>query len=40
MDTMWDPRAERMSADERAGLQASRLDDLLARLAEHSPFYR
>src|SRR5215218_8054654 len=40
VDTMWDPRAERMSADERAGLQASRLDDLLARLAEHSPFYR
>jgi len=29
-----------MSADERTSLQASRLDDLLARLAEHSPFYR
>jgi phenylacetate-coenzyme A ligase PaaK-like adenylate-forming protein len=40
MDTAWDPRAERMSADERAGIQARRLDDLLARLAEHSPFYR
>ena len=40
MDTMWDPQAERMSADERAGLQARRLDDLLGRLAEGSPLYR
>ena len=40
MDTMWDPRAERMSADERAELQARRLDDLLGRLAERSPLYR
>ena len=40
MDTMWDPGAERMSADERAGLQARRLDDLLGRLAERSPLYR
>ena len=40
MDTMWDPRAERMSADERAGLQGRRLDDLLGRLAEGSPLYR
>jgi phenylacetate-coenzyme A ligase PaaK-like adenylate-forming protein len=39
-DTMWDPGAERMSADERAGLQAGRLDDLLGRLAERSPLYR
>ena len=37
---MWDPRAERMSADERAELQARRLDDLLGRLAERSPLYR
>jgi phenylacetate-coenzyme A ligase PaaK-like adenylate-forming protein len=37
---MWDPGAERMSADERAGLQARRLDDLLGRLAERSPLYR
>src|SRR5678815_5168233 len=37
---MWDPQAERMSADERAGLQARRLDDLLGRLAEGSPLYR
>ncbi|HEX2159697.1 MAG TPA: phenylacetate--CoA ligase [Actinomycetes bacterium] len=40
MDTVWDPRAERMSADERADLQARRLDDLLTRLAGRSPFYR
>jgi phenylacetate-coenzyme A ligase PaaK-like adenylate-forming protein len=40
MDTMWDPQAERMSADERADLQARRLDDLLGRLAEGSPLYR
>jgi phenylacetate-coenzyme A ligase PaaK-like adenylate-forming protein len=40
MDTMWDPRAERMSADERAELQTRRLDDLLGRLAERSPLYR
>jgi phenylacetate-CoA ligase len=40
VDTMWDPRAERMSADERADLQARRLDDLLGRLAERSPLYR
>jgi phenylacetate-coenzyme A ligase PaaK-like adenylate-forming protein len=40
VDTMWDPRAERMSADERAELQARRLDDLLGRLAERSPLYR
>ena len=40
MDTVWDPRAERMSADERADLQARRLDDLLTRLAGGSPFYR
>ncbi|HEY6416392.1 MAG TPA: hypothetical protein VIX41_09150, partial [Acidimicrobiales bacterium] len=37
---MWDQRAERMSADERAELQAGRLDDLLGRLAERSPLYR
>jgi phenylacetate-coenzyme A ligase PaaK-like adenylate-forming protein len=37
---MWDPRAERMSADERADLQARRLDALLGRLAERSPLYR
>ena len=37
---MWDPRAERMSADERADLQARRLDDLVGRLAERSPLYR
>jgi phenylacetate-coenzyme A ligase PaaK-like adenylate-forming protein len=37
---MWDPRAERMSADERAELQTGRLDDLLGRLAERSPLYR
>jgi phenylacetate-coenzyme A ligase PaaK-like adenylate-forming protein len=37
---MWDPGAERMSADERAGLQAGRLDDLLGRLVERSPLYR
>ena len=40
MDTIWDPRAERMSADERADLQARRLDELLGRLAERSPLYR
>jgi phenylacetate-CoA ligase len=40
VDTMWDPRAERMSADERADLQARRLDDLLGRLAGRSPLYR
>ena len=40
MDTMWDPRAERMSADERAGLQARRLDDLLGRLLDSSRVYR
>ena len=40
MDTIWDPRAETMSADERADLQASRLGDLLARLTERSPLYR
>ena len=40
MDTIWDPRAERMPADERADLQAGRLDGLLGRLAERSPFYR
>ena len=34
------PRAERMSADERAELQARRLDDLVGRLAERSPLYR
>jgi phenylacetate-coenzyme A ligase PaaK-like adenylate-forming protein len=40
VDTIWDPRAETMSADERADLQARRLGDLLARLAERSPLYR
>ncbi|HEX7146753.1 MAG TPA: phenylacetate--CoA ligase [Actinomycetota bacterium] len=40
MDTIWDQRAERMPADERADLQAGRLDGLLGRLAERSPFYR
>jgi hypothetical protein len=40
VDTTWDPRAERMSADERADLQATRLDALLGRLAERSPLYR
>jgi phenylacetate-coenzyme A ligase PaaK-like adenylate-forming protein len=40
VDTMWDPQAERMSADERADLQARRLDELLGRLAEGSPLYR
>jgi phenylacetate-coenzyme A ligase PaaK-like adenylate-forming protein len=40
VDTMWDPMAERMSVDERADLQARRLDDLLGRLAERSPLYR
>jgi phenylacetate-coenzyme A ligase PaaK-like adenylate-forming protein len=40
VDTMWDPTAERMSADQRADLQARRLDDLLGRLAEGSPLYR
>jgi phenylacetate-coenzyme A ligase PaaK-like adenylate-forming protein len=40
VDTMWDPKAERMSADERAELQARRLDDLVGRLAERSPLYR
>jgi phenylacetate-CoA ligase len=37
---MWDERAEAMSADERAALQAQRLADLLGRLARVSPFYR
>ena len=40
MDTIWDPQAERMPAEERADLQARRLDDLLGRLAERSPIYR
>ena len=40
MDTIWEPRAERMSVDERADLQAKRLDELLGRLAERSPLYR
>jgi phenylacetate-CoA ligase len=40
VDTIWDPRAERMSADERADLQARRLDELLGRLAEGSQLYR
>jgi phenylacetate-coenzyme A ligase PaaK-like adenylate-forming protein len=40
VDTIWDPRAERMPADERAELQARRLDELLGRLAERSPLYR
>jgi phenylacetate-coenzyme A ligase PaaK-like adenylate-forming protein len=40
MDTIWDRQAEQMSADERAELQARRLDDLLGRLAERSPLYR
>jgi phenylacetate-coenzyme A ligase PaaK-like adenylate-forming protein len=40
VDTIWDPPAERMSVDERAALQARRLDDLLGRLAERSPLYR
>ena len=40
VDTIWDQRAERMPADERADLQAGRLDGLLGRLAERSPFYR
>jgi phenylacetate-CoA ligase len=40
MDTVWDPQAERMSVDERADLQARRLDELLGRLAEQSPLYR
>ena len=40
MDTIWDQRAERMPADELADLQAGRLDGLLGRLAERSPFYR
>jgi phenylacetate-coenzyme A ligase PaaK-like adenylate-forming protein len=37
---MWDPRAERMSVDERSQLQARRLDELLGRLAAGSPLYR
>jgi phenylacetate-coenzyme A ligase PaaK-like adenylate-forming protein len=37
---MWDERAEAMSADERAALQAGRLDDLLGRLVRLSPFYQ
>jgi phenylacetate-coenzyme A ligase PaaK-like adenylate-forming protein len=37
--TMWDPRAERMSADERADLQARRLDGLVGRLVERSLLY-
>ena len=40
VDTIWDPQAERMPADERAALQTRRLDDLLGRLAERSPVYR
>ena len=40
VDTIWDPRAERMPAHERADLQARRLDELLGRLAERSPLYR
>ena len=40
MDTIWDQRAERMPADELVDLQAGRLDGLLGRLAERSPFYR
>jgi phenylacetate-coenzyme A ligase PaaK-like adenylate-forming protein len=40
VDTMWDPLAERMSVDERTGLQARRLDELLGRLAGRSPLYR
>jgi phenylacetate-coenzyme A ligase PaaK-like adenylate-forming protein len=40
VDTMWDPRAERMSVDERADLQARRLDDLLGRLLDGGRLYR
>jgi phenylacetate-coenzyme A ligase PaaK-like adenylate-forming protein len=40
MDTIWDSQAERMPVEERADLQARRLDDLLGRLAERSPIYR
>jgi phenylacetate-coenzyme A ligase PaaK-like adenylate-forming protein len=40
VDTMWDPRAERMSVDERADLQTRRLDDLLGRLLDSSRVYR
>jgi phenylacetate-coenzyme A ligase PaaK-like adenylate-forming protein len=40
VETMWDERAERMSADERADLQSRRLEELLERLAERSPLYR
>jgi len=37
---MWDQRAEAMSADERAVLQAQRLAGLVGRLLETSPFYQ
>jgi len=36
---LWDRRAETMSEDERAALQAERLGALLTRLAGSSPFY-
>jgi phenylacetate-coenzyme A ligase PaaK-like adenylate-forming protein len=37
---IWNKRAETMSDDERAALQAQRLGMLLGRLAETSPFYQ
>jgi phenylacetate-coenzyme A ligase PaaK-like adenylate-forming protein len=37
---MWDARAETMPADRLAALQTERLDTLLGRLAQRSPFYR
>src|SRR5512132_2087848 len=37
---MWNQQAEAMPIDERAELQAARLNELLRRLREHSPFYR
>jgi phenylacetate-coenzyme A ligase PaaK-like adenylate-forming protein len=40
MTTMWDPKAEAMSVDERADLQSRRLGALVHRLTERSPFYR
>jgi phenylacetate-coenzyme A ligase PaaK-like adenylate-forming protein len=40
MTTMWDQRAEAMSADERAELQSKRLGALVGRLGETSQFYR
>jgi phenylacetate-coenzyme A ligase PaaK-like adenylate-forming protein len=40
MTTMWNPRAEAMSPDERAGLQSERLGALVTRLIDHSPLYR